>query len=99
MDIGNDKVIPFGSFSLGATWFSAPDYETQWVFSVTAGLGLKVMFSDRVGVMLRTRLMLPMNFSGGTYYYGVGGGGLSVSSYSSLVQGDFNGGLIIALGN
>jgi hypothetical protein len=98
--INNDKVTPFGSFSLGATWYSSEAYTTAWFFSITAGMGLKVMFSDRVGIMLRGRLMLPMMFGGVGAYYGFGsGGGLYVDSYSSFVQGDFNGGLVLKLGN
>jgi len=103
LTINNDQVTPFGSFSLGATWYSSDSYNTAWFFSVVAGLGVKVMFSDRVGIMLRGRLMLPMMFGGTSAYYGFGtggsGGGLSVNTYSSFVQGDFNGGLIFKLGN
>jgi len=103
MTINNDQVTPFGSFSVGATWYSSDAYTTAWFFSVTAGLGVKVMFSDRVGIMLRGRLMLPMMFGGVGAYYGLGtggsGGGLYVDTYSSFVQGDFNGGLIFKLGN
>lgn len=100
MTINNDQVTPFGSFSLGATWYSSDAYTTSWFFSITAGLGVKVMFSERVGIMLRGRLMLPMMFSGVGAYYGYGGGGgLTVNSYSSMVQGDFNGGLVFKLGN
>ena len=68
-----------------------------------AGLGVKVMFTDRIGIMLRGRLMLPMMFRGvGAYFgFGTGGssGGLTVSTYSSFVQGDFNGGLVFMLGH
>ncbi|HEY9116025.1 MAG TPA: hypothetical protein VIN10_15115 [Bacteroidales bacterium] len=103
MTINNDKVTPFGSFSLGATWYSSDSYTTAWFFSVTAGLGVKVMFSDRVGIMLRGRLMLPMMWGGTSAYYGFGtggsGGGLTIDTYSSFVQGDFNGGLVFVLGN
>ncbi len=52
---------PFGSFSLGATWFdtsptSDSDYSSYsdvWKFSIMLGLGVKLMFSERVGIMLR----------------------------------------------
>lgn len=103
LTINNDNVIPFASFSLGATWYSSDAYTTAAFFSITAGLGVKVMFTDRVGIMLRGRLMLPMMFGGVGAYYGFGtggsGGGLTVNTYSSFVQGDFNGGLVFILGN
>ncbi len=93
------KVQPFGSFSLGATWFSSSDMSDVWRFSVTAGLGVKIMVSERVGIMLRGRLMMPMNFAGASFYFGTGGSGLSMNSYISPFQGDFNGGLIFKLGD
>ncbi len=101
---GDDKIKPFGSFSMGATIFSPKvgNYNDTWRFSITLGLGAKLMVSERVGIMLRGRLMMPMNFGGVGGYYGIGsggsGGGLYVDSYAAIVQGDFSGGLIISLG-
>ena len=99
LSLNNPKVKPFGSFSLGATWFDFSDYDDKVLFSIVAGLGVKIMFSDRVGVMLRGRLMMPMFFGGVGFYLGTGGSGLTLNSYSTIVQGDFNGGLVIKLGN
>ena len=62
------------------------------------GLGVKLMFSDRVGIMLRGRLMMPMTFAGVGFYAGTGGAGLTMNSWVAPLQGDFNGGLIIKLG-
>ena len=96
----NTKVSPFGSFSLGATWFSSPDLtDDAWRFSITLGLGVKMMVTDRIGIMLRGRLMMPMSFAGVGFYAGSGGSGLSMNSYVAPLQGDFNGGLIIKLGD
>ena len=103
----NSSVQPFGSFSLGATWFDTSptsnsdysSYQDVWKFSVTLGLGVKVMFSERVGIMLRGRLMMPMTFSGAGFYVGTGGSGMSMNSWVYPLQGDFNGGLIIKVGN
>ena len=103
IDIHNERITPFGSFSAGGTWYSSDSFTTAGFFSITAGLGVKVMFTDRIGIMLRGRLMLPMMFRGvGAYFgFGTGGssGGLTVSTYSSFVQGDFNGGLVFMLGH
>lgn len=92
---------PFGSFSLGATWFSPSEgsFNDVWRFSMNLGLGVKIMFSERVGVMLRGRLMMPMYFGSVGMYAGTGGSGVSVNSVVAPVQGDFNGGLIIKIGN
>ena len=99
----DDVFKPFGSFSLGTTIFSPKtDYSNVWRFSITLGLGAKIAISERVGVILRGRLMIPMVFAGVGGYYGIGSGGsnggLYVNSYSSIVQGDFSGGLYFSLG-
>ena len=96
----NTKVTPFGSFSLGATWFSPTDgsFQDVWRFSAALGLGVKMMFSDRIGIMLRGRLLMPMYFGGVGVYAGTGGSGVSVNSVVAPLQGDFNGGLIIKIG-
>jgi hypothetical protein len=96
----NTKATPFGSLSLGATWFSPSEGEFSdvWRFSAALGLGVKVMFSDRIGIMLRGRLLMPMYFGGVGIYAGTGGSGVSVNSVVAPLQGDFNGGLIIKIG-
>ncbi len=96
----NTKVTPFGSLSLGATWFSPTDgsFQDVWRFSAALGLGVKMMFSDRIGIMLRGRLLMPMYFGGVGVYAGTGGSGVSVNSVVAPLQGDFNGGLIIKIG-
>ncbi|MCK5765836.1 MAG: hypothetical protein KAH26_07625, partial [Bacteroidales bacterium] len=96
----NTKVTPFGSLSLGATWFSPTDgsFQDVWRFSAALGLGVKVMFSERIGIMLRGRLLMPMYFGGVGIYAGTGGSGVSVNSVVAPLQGDFNGGLIIKIG-
>lgn len=100
---GDDKFKPFGSFSLGTTIFSPKnDISDVWRFSIMLGLGTKYWITDRVGIILRGRLMLPMVFSGVGGYVGIGSGGSSgglyVDSYATIVQGDFSGGLIFSLG-
>lgn len=102
--IDNEKLVPFGLFSIGATWFhpKATGGQDEWLFSLAAGAGLKIFFTERIGIRLQGRLLLPLIFSGAGFYIGIGPGGVSpglgVSSTSPIVQGDFQGGLIIALG-
>ena len=97
------KFKPFGSFSAGTTIFSPKNnIDDVWRFSITLGLGAKYWITDRVGIIVRGRLMIPMIFGGVGGYYGIGsggsGGGLTLNSYSSILQGDFNGGLVFSLG-
>ena len=100
----NGAFKPFGSFSAGATIFSdkTSNLSDVWRFSITLGLGAKIAFNDRVGLILRGRLMMPMIFAGVGGYYGIGSGGSSgglyVNSYTTIIQGDFSGGLYFSLG-
>jgi hypothetical protein len=98
-----DDFRPFGAFTLGAVWFDPKDVVSdQWFFSITLGGGIKYYFTDRVGIRLQGRLLLPMVFSGVGLYAGIGTGGVSTgagfSSWAPVVQGDLTGGLIIVLG-
>jgi len=92
------KINPFGSISLGATWFSTPNYGDEWRFSMTLGLGVKIMFTERIGIIGRGRLMMPMQFAGVGIGIGTGGASVSTGSYITPLQGDFNVGVIIKLG-
>ena len=103
LSLNNPDIRPFGSVSLGATMFSLTDYADTWKFSVTLGLGVKFMFTNHVGIMVRGRLLMPMDFGGVGGYCGVGTGGsgcgLSLNGYVQPLQGDFNAGIIIKVGN
>jgi len=103
LSLNNPKIKPFGSLSLGATLFSLQDYTDTWRFSVALGLGVKFMFTNHIGIMIRGRLLMPMSFGGVGGYCGIGTGGsscgLSLNGYVQPLQGDFNAGLIIKIGN
>ncbi len=102
--VDNGNIQPFGAFTLGATWFHS--YEEgqlqnaadNTMFSVTLGGGVKVMMSDKIGIRLQGRLLMPMYFSG--LWLGVGTGGASLGAVSTIpiLQGDFTGALIFRLG-
>ncbi len=102
MDKG--KIHPFGLFSLGATWFDAKDskIEDVWRFSMALGGGVKVWFSDVVGIRLQGRFLVPMYFSGAGLFCGFGTGGsncgVSVGTSSTILEGDLTAGLIFKLG-
>jgi hypothetical protein len=104
-EINYDNIRPFGAFTLGTTYFlpgtntGEVRYDDTWKFSVTLGGGAKIWLTDRVGIRLQGRLMLPMFWGGVGFTVGTGGSGFSVGAGTSMVQGDFTGGLIIALGD
>ncbi len=102
VDKGN--IQPFGAFTLGATWFHSyeSDKPAQGVdntlFSITLGGGVKIMFSEKVGIRLQGRLLMPMYFNGLFLGVGTGGASLGATSTIPIVQGDFTGGLVFRLG-
>ena len=104
-EVPQGKIIPYGTFTLGATWFNMKDagVDDEVFFSLAGGAGVKVFLSDRIGIRLQGRLMLPLDFWGGGFFVGIGGGGtssgVSLNSTAVAVQGDFTGGLIIRLGS
>lgn len=96
-----NNVVPFGLFTLGATYFTPQNttYTQTWKFSVALGGGAKIWFSDRIGIRLQGRLLLPMFWGGAGFTVGTGGAGMTVGAGTTMVQGDLTAGLVIALGN
>jgi hypothetical protein len=100
-EFGEGNVVPFGALTLGAVIFSSPNknYNDVWRFAMSLGGGAKIFFSDKVGIRLQGRLLMPMYFAGVGGYIGTGGSGLTLNSWVPILQGDFTGGLIIRLGD
>jgi len=87
-------IRPYGTGSLGATVFSDQEGHNSdvWRFSVGLGGGLKIFLSEHIGFRLQARMLVPLYFNG--LWFGTGGAGVSTSS--TIVQGDFTGGIILA---
>ena len=87
-------IRPYGTGTLGAAVFSdqGPTYSDRWRFSIGLGGGLKIFPTERIGFRLQARMLVPLYFNG--ISFGTGGAGVSTSS--SIVQGDFTGGIILA---
>jgi len=99
----NENIMPFGSVSLGAALFhpSNPvrnfNVRDEWRFSATLGLGAKVYMSDRVGLRLQGRLLMPFQWGSGGFFCGTGGCNIGVGTTTSILMADLTAGLIIAL--
>jgi hypothetical protein len=63
---------------------------------MTFGAGAKIFLSEKVALRLEGRMMLPMLFSGGSFYVGTGGSGMAVSAGIPSIQGGFTAGLTFA---
>lgn len=90
------KVMPFGSFTLGATRINYKNstLSDDWRFSMILGGGAKIYASERVGLRLQARL--PYTFTSTYWGVGCGGGGCgtTVGGYG-VAQFDLSGGLML----
>jgi hypothetical protein len=66
------KAFPYTLATLGATLFDAkdPSLSDEWRFSVAFGVGGKFYLSDKIGIRLQTRLLMPLVLSGGGMWCG-----------------------------
>lgn len=99
-------IKPYGLFSIGAAHMTFPNpdqiengYSTSdvWRFAFTAGLGAKVFLTDRIGIRAQFKLNAPISGVGFGVSCGGGGCGSGVSTTSFFVQGEIQGGIVIAL--
>jgi len=102
-ELKEGPAIPFGIFNIGAANFKDMDEgDNITLFAIGFGGGIKYFFSDKVGIRLQARLMAPMMFGGLTFGCGIGTGGsgcgAGAGAYSTLIQGDFTGGIVLKLG-
>jgi hypothetical protein len=99
IETGNDKVVPYVLGSLGAAWVHPSNsvYDDAVRFAFGFGAGAKFLFSERLGLRLQARLLMPVFFSGVGFWFGTGGADVGVSGAIPLIQGDFSGGLTLRL--
>ncbi len=102
--IDKGKAAPFLGVYLGAAYFNptgtAPKgvtYSGKWNFAMSFAGGVKIYASDKFGIRLQGRLLLPMYFSGGSMYVGTGGAGVAVGAGIPVVQGDIGVGVFLRL--
>ena len=97
----SDIVEPFGSFGLGLVVFNpyGNTYKNSERMDFTLAGGINILASERLGIKLQARMLMPVYFAGAGFYFGSGGSGVSLNSGSVLVQGEVSGGIFLRLGN
>ena len=101
MPTATGRAYPYVIGGLGMTIFSpgtptvALSPDTHTLFSASLGGGVRVTVNQRVDLRLQARLLLPMNFTEGSFYFGSGGGAVSVSGGTFMAQGEATLGLTI----
>ncbi|MGC3944302.1 MAG: porin family protein [Chryseolinea sp.] len=101
--VANEKVEPYGGLLLGMAIFNNKNPQGSEASSATkfawgARLGTNIWLSDRVGLKLQAYVLSAVQGAGGGLYFGTGGAGAGVSTYSTLYQFGLGGGLAIKLG-
>jgi opacity protein-like surface antigen len=99
----SDKAEPYGGFMLGMAIVDTknPDNgnsSSSTKFAWGLRLGANIWASEKVGIKLQTQLLSIPQGAGGSVYFGTGGAGVGVSTYSSVLQFVLGGGLAFKLG-
>jgi hypothetical protein len=89
-----DRFLPFYGGSLGWVHYGTPDeeYGNESLFAINIQGGMKFLISERIGIKIQARLLMPL-YAQGYYYAGTGSAGYGITSTCIMVQGDFTGGL------
>lgn len=100
---GAGKVEGFGGAMLGidATSIKNPDNgknSSKTFFAWGIRGGANIWASEKVGIKLQAQLISAVQSVGGGFYFGTGGAGAGVASYSSIYQFGLGGGLVFKLG-
>ena len=94
-----DNIEPYGGLELGMvisnlenplSGASASNTNFAWGLK----LGTNIFFSEKVGIKLQADLRSATQAAGGGFYFGTGGAGVGVSSYSTIYQFGLGGGLV-----
>jgi hypothetical protein len=98
------KAEPYGGLMLGMAIVNADNAETQSSSSATkfawgARLGTNLWVSERVGLKLQMQFLSVPQGAGGGLYFGTGGAGAGITTYSTIFQFVLGGGLVFKLGS
>lgn len=91
------KATPYGLFTLGWVNYRPENYSNENKMHISLAGGIKIRASEKIGLRLQARLLLPLYYTGGYIYAGGGGAGYGVTGGIQGVQGDFTAALVIAL--
>jgi hypothetical protein len=99
LEFGDEQVRPYVALGAGVTRLAPKPngVNTEWRLSASFGGGVKVFPSDHIGFRFEGRLLVPFYGSGFTIGCGSPGGCYTgLSGFATTLQGNMNGGLIIA---
>ena len=99
----NEKVEGYGGLMLGMLIADLKDPDSGRSASATKfawglRLGATVWATESVGIKLQAQLLSAVQSAGGGFYFGTGGAGAGVSTYSTIYQFSLGGGLACKVG-
>ena len=96
---GVGRVIPFAGLQIGAAVVKPQelDWDNQASFAMAIRGGVKVMPTERFGIVLGGRFLMPIMGVGASFWCGTGGCGTGVTGYAPLLQGDLHGGVVLSV--
>lgn len=84
-------VSGYGGINIGCGWMTGDDEVTKFAWG--GKLGLQINLTETVALKAGAQLMSPVQGFGGGFYFGTGGASAGVSTYSSIYQFGWTGGL------
>lgn len=96
----NEKISGFGTFNAGVGWINPEESlqsESVTKFSLGGRLGVRIQTSEKVSIRLHGQLLSPVQWAGGGFYFGTGGGGAGVSTGSTIWQFNLGGSVNIRI--
>ena len=99
----SSKAEGFGGAMLGGNFLSLKNPDngkntSKTFFAWGIKGGVNIWASDKVGIKLQAQLLSAVQSVGGGFYFGTGGVGAGLSSYSSMYQFGLGGGLVFKMG-
>lgn len=91
------KASPYGLFSLGWVNYRPTGYSNENKMHISLAGGVKIRASEKIGLRLQARLLMPLYYAGTYFSAGTGGAGYGVSGGIVGVQGDFTAALVFML--
>jgi hypothetical protein len=94
------NATPFGLFTFGIVNYrptSGTDISSENKMHVSIAGGVKIKATEKIGIRLQARLLMPLYYAGNYFYVGTGGSGAGMSGGIHGVQGDFTAALVIKI--
>jgi hypothetical protein len=93
------KISPYGLLTLGWVNYNpqTDDYSGENKMHFSFAGGIKIKASERIGLRLQARLLMPIFYAGGNFNSSTGGTSANVSATSVAFQGDFTAALVFVI--